>query len=68
MDGAFYIGLPYTMPYMIERSGKGFKVCEPGGKCFSKQGLPKATAQKQRIAIALSESRKTGKPVNSFFK
>jgi hypothetical protein len=56
------------MPYTIERSGKGFKVCEPDGKCFSKQGLPKATAQKQRIAIALSESRKSGKPVNSFFK
>jgi hypothetical protein len=56
------------MPYTIERSGKGFKVCDATGKCFSNKGLPKATALKQRIAIALSESSKTGKAVNSFFK
>jgi hypothetical protein len=36
-------------------------------KCFSNKGLPKATAIKQRIAIALSESAKSGKPVSSYF-
>ncbi len=56
------------MPYTIERSGNGFKVCDDKMKCFSNKGLPKATAMKQRIAIALSESRKTSKPVNSYFK
>ena len=55
------------MPYVIEKSGKGFKVCDTAGKCFSKKGLPKATALAQRVAIALSESRKTGKPLNTLF-
>jgi hypothetical protein len=55
------------MPYTVERTGKGFKVCDGTGKCFSKKGLSKATAEKQRIAIALSESRKTGKPASSYF-
>lgn len=55
------------MPYVIEKSGKGFKVCDASGKCFSKKGLPKATALAQRVAIALSESRKTGKPLNTLF-
>lgn len=55
------------MPYTIERVGRGFKVCDQAGKCFSKKGLPKKTAQKQRIAIALSESRKTGKDVGAYF-
>ena len=56
------------MPYTIERSGKGFKVCDSSMKCFSNKGLPKATAYKQRVAIALSESAKTGKPVSSYFR
>jgi hypothetical protein len=56
------------MPFTIERSGKGFKVCDDKGKCFSNKGLPKATAMKQRVAISLSESSKTGKPISSFFK
>lgn len=55
------------MPFTVERSGSGFKVCDGTGKCFSKKGLPKATARRQQIAIALSESRKTGKPTSSFF-
>jgi hypothetical protein len=68
-----YCGLVYLfrydiMPYTIEQTGKGFRVCDSSMKCFSKKGLPKATAQKQRIAIAISESQKTGKPIKSFFK
>jgi hypothetical protein len=55
------------MPYSIESSGKGFKVCDTAGKCFSKKGLPKKSAERQRIAIAISESKKTGKPVGSYF-
>jgi hypothetical protein len=56
------------MPYTIERSGKGFRVCDSSMKCFSNKGLSKATAYKQRIAIALSESAKSGKPIDSYFK
>lgn len=56
------------MPYHIERVGSGFKVCDQSGKCFSKKGMPKKRAEKQRIAIALSESRKTGKDVGSYFE
>lgn len=56
------------MPYKIEATGKGFRVCDDVGKCFSKKGLPKKTAEKQRIAIAISESRRSRKPVSSYFK
>lgn len=56
------------MPYSIEATGRGYKVCDSAGKCFSKKGLPKKTAEKQRIAIAISESRRSGKPVSSYFK
>lgn len=56
------------MPYSIERTGSGYKVCDSAGKCFSKQGLPKKTAEKQRIAIAISESIRSKKPISSFFK
>jgi hypothetical protein len=52
------------MPYIIKEAQKegkkGFKVCkkdEPK-KCFSKNPLPKETAQKQRTAIILSEMRR----------
>jgi hypothetical protein len=37
------------------------------GKVFSRKPLSKKQAQKQRTAIALSESRKTGKPVSIFY-
>jgi len=55
------------MPYFIKPVGNRFKVCDQAGKCFSNRGLTKKTAQKQRIAIALSESRKTGKDVGAYF-
>jgi hypothetical protein len=54
------------MPYTIKGSGYGFKVCDKM-KCFSTKPLTKKMAEKQRIAIALSESKKTGKPINYYF-
>lgn len=54
------------MPYEIKRKGAGFAVCD-AKRCFSKKPLTLATAKKQRIAIALSESSKTGKPVSKYF-
>lgn len=56
------------MVYTIESSTRGFKVCDTTGKCFSKKGLTKKVAQKQRIAIALSEAKRTGKPISYYFK
>jgi hypothetical protein len=55
------------MPYKIAHKGKGFVVEDIKGKQFSKKPLTKKRAESQRIAIALSESRKTGKPVGSYF-
>jgi hypothetical protein len=55
------------MPFVIKLERKGFKVCDTKGKCFSKKPLTKKTATRQRIALALSESRRTGKPVGEFF-
>lgn len=55
------------MPYKIEKVGKsGFKVCD-SNRCFSNKPLTKKNAERQRIAIALSESKKTGKPVSKYF-
>ena len=56
------------MPYGIIPVDKKFMVIDKTtGRTFSKKALPKTVARKQRIAIALSESKKTGKPVSSFF-
>lgn len=54
------------MPFKIVKEKYGFKVCDQN-KCFSSKPLTKKQAQKQRIAIALSEHRKTGKPMKGFF-
>jgi hypothetical protein len=54
------------MPYKIVGETGGFRVCDQK-KCFSKHPLTKKKAQKQIVAIALSESKKTGKPVGQFF-
>ena len=54
------------MPYKLKKFEDKWKVCDPN-KCFSKKALPLKQAQKQRIAIALSESRKTGKQPKTFF-
>ncbi len=53
--------MPYILKEAQKEGKKGFKVCkkdEPK-KCFSKNPLPKETAQRQRTAIILSEMRRT---------
>ena len=44
------------MPYIIKKTNNMFKVCKKSNplKCFSKKGLSKKMAMKQRIAIQLS--------------
>jgi len=54
------------MPYTIERKGAGFVVSD-AKRSFSKKPLTLDKARKQRIAIALSEAKKTGKPVSKYF-
>lgn len=54
------------MPFKIVGQDRGFKVCDKK-RCYSKKPLTKKQAQKQRVAIALSESRRTGKSIDKFF-
>lgn len=54
------------MPYHIEKLPGGFKVCDDN-RCFSQKPMPKKQAMKQRIAIALSESKRTGKKPSTYF-
>lgn len=54
------------MPYKIEPYGGGFRVCD-SNRCFSNKPLSKKKAVAQRIAISLSEHKKTGKPMKTFF-
>ena len=56
------------MPFKVEKVKGGFKVKDMIGKAFSKKPLYKRVAQAQRIAIALSEAKRTGKPPSVFFK
>ena len=53
--------------YDITKSGSGYYVSNDKKKLFSNRPLPKLTAQKQRVAIALSEHKKTGKPLKLLF-
>lgn len=55
------------MPYAIVPIGRGFKVMSQDGKVFSRKPLRKKRAEAQRTAIALSEARKTGKNVSTFY-
>lgn len=56
------------MSYELVKVNRGFKVVDPAtNRIFSNKALSKKQATKQRIAIALSESKKTGRPVKSFF-
>lgn len=43
------------MPYKLRKKGKGYKVCKPSGKCFSKKPLPKKRAIAQMAAIRINE-------------
>lgn len=54
------------MPYKIVKEKEGFRVCSPT-HCLSKKPLTKKQATKQRVAVALSESRKSKKPVSTYF-
>jgi hypothetical protein len=55
------------MPYEIRKVGGGFLVCDKK-RCFSRSPLTKKKAEKQRIAIAISEhSKSPEKPMASFF-
>jgi len=54
------------MPYTIEKVSGGFKVFH-GKDSFSKNPLTKRMAEKQRISIAISEHKKTGKPTGYYF-
>jgi hypothetical protein len=55
------------MPYEIKRKGTGYVVTS-AKRAFSKKPLSLQTARAQRVAIALSEAAKTGKPVANYFK
>jgi len=56
------------MPFQIKKVGKGYKVVEPWKThVFSNNPLSKKQAMKQRVAIALSESKKSGNPIKSYF-
>ena len=58
------------MPYKIARTGtRWFVIDDRTGKRFSKKGFTTAAeAQRQRIAIALSESKKSGTPISYYFE
>lgn len=56
------------MPYQIKEIKSGcFKTCDAKNKCLSNKCLTKKVAQKQRVAVAISESKRSGKPVSSYF-
>jgi hypothetical protein len=56
------------MPYFLRKVSNGYKVCD-SNRCFSKNPLPLQQAQKQRVAIALSEHAKNPKkPMSYYFK
>jgi len=55
------------MPYEVKQVKGGYLVCDQK-RCFSKKPLTKKKqAEKQRVAIALSESKKTGQPASTYF-
>lgn len=54
------------MPYTIQNHDGYFMVHDSKGKMYTKYKNRK-DAEKQRIAIALSESQKTGKPASTYF-
>lgn len=54
------------MPFSIVPQNKGYLVCD-ANKCFSKKPISKKMAIKQRIAIAMSEHKKSGMPMKNYF-
>ena len=57
----------YSMPYKIEELNGGYFVVDKKGKKFSKHGLTKEKAIKQRQAIAISEASRKHKPISYYF-
>lgn len=55
------------MPYSIIPVGRGYKVMSQDVRTFSRQPLSKKQAMNQRTAIALTEAKKTHKPVSFFY-
>jgi len=56
------------MPFEIVKENNKFFVKEPStGKLFSKKGLTKKNAEAQRIALAISLSKREKRPINKFF-
>lgn len=53
--------------YKIVGVSGGFKVSDQNKKTYSKTPLTKRRAVAQRVAIALSEAKKTGQPASYFF-
>ena len=53
------------MTIAVQKVKGGYMACD-ANKCFSKHPLSKTMARKQTIAIALSESKMTGKTVSKF--
>jgi hypothetical protein len=54
------------MPYSIQNHDGYFMVHDSNGKMYTKYKNRK-DAEKQRIAIALSQAKKSGKPVSTYF-
>lgn len=54
------------MPYKIEKVYGGYKVAD-ASRYFSNKPLTKKGAIAQRIAIVLSEHKKTGRSLKSLF-
>lgn len=46
------------MPYVVIKSGSGYKVKSESGTLLSKKALSKTRAEKQRIAATLSSIRR----------
>jgi len=56
------------MPYEIKSINKKFKVCKKSNpkECFSKKGLTKKKAEKQKIAIEINERKIGGRNTSGF--
>jgi len=54
------------MPYRLKEFDDKWKVCDDK-RCFSKKPLSKKKASRQQIALALSTSKKEGKPPSFYF-
>jgi hypothetical protein len=57
------------MPYKIKKTSRGYFVeSEASHHLLSHKPLPLSVARAQRIAVAIAESKKTGKKPTEYFK